>query len=369
MFNIKKVKYYDIIVAIIISFIAIQLIINYKLILKVFEEIITILMPFILAFIIAYILNPILKFVENRLKFNRGISIVCTYILVMSLITIFSLTIIPKVFNSGFDMINNIPEFSRRMYSWTSSHIPRKLIGSGSILRSNSGKWVEKFSIISSEWLSLLLSTIVSTTTSLINFTFGIIISIYMLYDKEKFQDIATKLVYISLKENKGNKFISFIKTIHTMIGTYIGIKAIDSFIIGIICFIGLMIFKTPYVLILSIIVMITNMIPYFGPFMGMIPPVIINIFYDPKRAIGILVFLILLQQFDAWILEPKLVSNKVGVSPFLVILGITIFGNVFGVIGMLLASPIMAVLNIYVGKWFRKMINQYENSMKKNSL
>lgn len=365
MFNIKKIKYYDIIVAVIISFIAIQLIINYKFILKILGDIINILTPFILAFTIAYVLNPIMKFIEKRLKFNRGTSIVCTYILVMSLITVFSITIIPKVFNSGIDMIDNIPEFAQKMYTWTSSHIPSKLIGSGSILRNNSGKWIEKLSIMSSEWISLLLSTIVSTTTSLINFLFGLIISIYMLYDKEKFQDIATKLVYILLKENKGNKFISFIKTVHTMVGTYIGIKAIDSFIIGIICFIGLVIFKTPYVLILSIIVMITNMIPYFGPFMGMIPPVVINIFYDPKRAIGILVFLILLQQFDAWILEPKLVSTSVGVSPFLVILGITIFGSVFGVIGMLLASPIMAVLNIYLGKWFRKKVNQYENSLK----
>ncbi|EDS77869.1 permease [Clostridium botulinum C str. Eklund] len=363
MFNIRKIKYFDIIVAVIISFIAIQIIINYKFILKILGDIITILMPFILAFIIAYILNPIMKFIEKRIRLNRGASISCTYILVMSLITIFSIIIIPKVFNSGIDMINNIPDFAQKMYSWTSNHIPSKFMSSGSILRNNSGKWIEKLSVMSSQGLSVVLSTIVSTTTSLINFIFGLIISIYMLYDKEKFQEISTKLIYIVLKKEKGNKFISFIKTVHTMVGTYIGIKAIDSFIIGVICFIGLMIFKTPYVLILSIIVMVTNMIPYFGPFMGMIPPFVINIFYDPKKALGILIFLILLQQFDAWILEPKLVSNSVGVSPFLVILGITIFGSLFGVIGMLLASPIMAVLNIYLGKWFRSKVNQYESS------
>ncbi|MBV7273635.1 AI-2E family transporter [Clostridiaceae bacterium UIB06] len=117
-----------------------------------------------------------------------------------------------------------------------------------------------------------------------------------------------------------------------------------DSLIIGAICFIGLIIFKSPYALLISIIVGITNMIPYFGSFIGMIPPFIINLFYDPKRAVWVVIFLVLLQQFDACFLEPKLVGDKVGLSPFLIILGITVGGSLFGVWGMILASPIMAV-------------------------
>lgn len=104
-------------------------------------------------------------------------------------------------------------------------------------------------------------------------------------------------------------------------------------------------------------------MIPYFGPFVGMIPPFIINIFYSPKKAVFILLFLILLQQFDAWYLEPKLVGDKVGLSPFLIILGITVFGSLFGIWGMLLASPIMAVFKIYIGGWFTRKVEEYKNS------
>ncbi|CAG7839793.1 Putative transport protein YhhT [Clostridium haemolyticum] len=365
MFDKFKIKYLDIIIAVLVSFIGIQLIINYKVILKILGDIINILMPFIVAFVIAYILNPIMKFIEKNLKVNRTIGVLFTYILIIILITIFSMTVIPKVFNSGMDMVNKMPEFAQRMYLWVSGHISSKFVnsGSGSLVRDNAGKWIEKFSSMSSAWLAVALNQIVSTTASLINVIFGLIISIYMLYDKEKFKQNSKNLVYILLGNRSGNKLINVARNVDEMVGTYIGIKAIDSFIIGIICLIGLMLFKCPYVLIISIIVMITNMIPYFGPFMGMIPPFLINVFYDPKKAFGILIFLVLLQQFDAWILEPKLVSDRVGVSPFLVILGITVFGSLFGIIGMLLASPIMAVLNIYVGGWFRRKVKEYNKT------
>ena len=141
------------------------------------------------------------------------------------------------------------------------------------------------------------------------------------------------------------------------MIGTYLGIKAIDSLIIAFIALVGLNILGSQYVLLLSVIVGVTNMIPYFGPFIGILTGFVINVFSSPISAVIIAIFLLLLQQFDAWFLDPKLIGNKVGLSPLLVILAVTLGGGFYGIIGMILASPVMSVIKIYAGK----AVNKYK--------
>lgn len=364
-FDKKKIKYFDLIVAVVLSFIAIELILNYKSIFFILGKSLKILTPFILAFIIAYILSPLMNLLEKRLKLKRGQSILITYAFIVTLIVIFSIVLLPKIFNSIMDIVQNLPAFTAEVYKWIYSHDMNKLFSSADFIKNNIGSLIQKFSLLTTGWLNIVLSKTISFTSSLINIFFGLIISIYILFDKEKFKETAKNFTYIAFKERWGNKIIELLKNINNMISIYIGTKAIDSLIIGVICFFGLILFKSPYVLLISIIVAITNMIPYFGPFIGMIPPFVINLFYDPKRALWILVFLVLLQQFDAWFLEPKLVGDKVGLSPFLIILGITVGGSLFGVWGMLLASPVMAVLKMYVGRWFRQKVEEY-NAIKK---
>ena len=152
-------------------------------------------------------------------------------------------------------------------------------------------------------------------------------------------------------KEKKGKSFENFVRTLHKMIGVYIGTKAIDSTIIGFLSLVGMLIIGIPYAFLLSLVVGFTNMIPYFGPFLGMVVAFSINIFINPTKAIIVLIFLFLLQQFDAWYLEPKLIGNKVGLSPFLIILGVTIGGGFYGPIGMILASPVMAIIRVYTDR------------------
>ena len=146
------------------------------------------------------------------------------------------------------------------------------------------------------------------------------------------------------------------------MIGTYIGIKALDSLIIGIISLVGLMILRLPYAPLLALVVGVTNMIPYFGPFVGMLTCAIVALFITPFRALVVFIFLLALQQFDAWYLEPKLVSGKVGIGPFWVILGVTIGGGFFGPLGMILASPTVATIKIY----YKKIVNKYKEKHEK---
>lgn len=358
-FNKEKVKYLDLIIAVVIAFIVIQLLLNYKTIFLIMGKAVNIVYPFILAFIIAYILSPLMNFLEKKLNLKRGQSILITYTFIVALIAVFSIALLPKIFSNVIEIAQSIPAFTGQVYKWIYNHNIEGLVNSGDFIKNNAGSLVQKFSALTSNWLNIIISTTISFTSSLINILFGLIISIYILFDKEKFKDVAKKLTYITFKEKWANNIIELLKNVNNMISLYIGTKAIDSLIIGLIALIGLIIFKSPYAMLIALIVGVTNMIPYFGPFLGMIPPFLINLFYDPKKALWILLFLVLLQQFDAWFLEPKLVGDKVGLSPFLIILGITIGGSLFGIWGMLLASPITAVIKIYVGRWFEYKVNK----------
>lgn len=366
-FNRERIKYFDLIIAAILAFIGIELVMNYKAVILIVGKGIKILTPFIIALIIAYILNPFVNLLENRLKLKRGISILITYSIITGLIYLFLIVVFPKMFSSIMDIVNNIPYFTQSIYKWINTHDIFNFMNSGDFIKNNAVGLIQKFGTLTSDSLNIILNKTLLFTGSLINVVFGFLVSIYILFDKEKIQKITKDTMDIILKERTSNKIIKLVKNIDDMVKLYIGTKAIDSLIIGIVCLIGLVIIKSPYALLISIIVCVTNMLPYFGPVVGMVPAFVINLFYDPKKAFAVLIFLILLQQFDAWILEPKLVGIRVGISPLLVILAITIGGSLFGVWGMLLASPIMAVIKIYVEKWFE--INSHKlNRVKKCS-
>ncbi|EJO5349417.1 AI-2E family transporter [Clostridium botulinum] len=363
MIKDKKFKYLDIIIpivsSILISFIFIQILKNYDNIFWGIKKVFKILSPFIIAFIIAYILNPLVKFFERRFKIKRSLSILICYVITLGIIALFLSMIVPKVFQSIMDIFENIPYYTNKGHQMVNNLLDNKeisnIITSSNIFKGNYKDVIDKIASFTSVGLNTILNQTISFTTFIVNLVFGLIIAIYVLNDREKFVHNGKRIVALMFREKYGRKVIEFFKTVNSMIKLYIGIKALDSLIIGFLALIGLIILKSPYALLIALIVCITNMIPYFGPFIGMIPAAVINLFYIPVKALWVILFLFLLQQFDAWYLEPKLVGDKVGLSPFLIILGITIGGSLFGVWGMLLASPAMAVIKIYTTKLVEK--------------
>lgn len=359
----KKIRYFDLIIAIVIAYLSIKVIDNYRIIFTGLGKLLSIVSPFIYALIIAYILNPIMKFFEKRFKLKRGISILITYVLIIVSISIFSIYLLPKITSNILDMLKNIPQFAVITQNWfndlLSNESIQNIISSTGTLNVKPDFVIGKLSNIIATILNNLLDRTLSFTNSFVKWIFGFIISIYVLSDKEKIINVIKEFIYIVLKEKNGEKFIGFFKNIHYMIGVYIGTKAIDSLIIGIIAFVGLSIIKSPYVFLIALVVGITNMIPYFGPFVGMVVGFIINLFFNPIKAFVVLLFLFLLQQFDGWYLDPKLIGDKVGLSPFLIIFAVTLGGGLYGPIGMILAVPIMAVTKIYIDKF----LDRYHNS------
>ncbi len=351
--------YFKIILVVILSYISIKLIDNLSFVISILNSILTILSPFILAFIIAYILNPMVNLFNKKFKVSRGISILITYLLFVILLGLAITYIFPKLCTSLIELIDSIPKatnYIQHLYIDVISKlkIPKEL-NSYIPLNTDSGKLITSIGFMISYISNWLLNAAISLTSSLINWIFGFLISIYVLIDKDKFLKTSGKLTRIIFGRDFGSGLIDFVKILNDKIGTYIGIKALDSLIIGILAFIGLSIIKSDYILLLSVVVGITNMIPYFGPFIGMTVGFFINLFLSPMKAVFVLIYLFLLQQFDAWYLDPKLIGNKVGLSPFLVILGVTIGGAIYGPIGMILGSPVMSVIKIYLGKLIKK--------------
>lgn len=345
--NIKKRDILIVILVIASVYIAID---NYTRAFDFIGRLIYIISPFIYALVFAYILNPIMKLFERKLKLKRGLAILSTYVIILGIIILLLIFVIPNVIDSIISITYEIPRYMEIVQGWIDIAIENEelyeLFKNAGLLDYLAGLSKEA-GTIAVEILQGSVSSIFLITANIVKVGFGFLVAIYVLLDKERLIRGVKTLMFITLKEEKGQKLLFWIRTYNKMIGTYIGTKALDSLIIGSIALIGLIIMKAPYAILLALVVGVFNMIPYFGPLVGEIVGGIIGIFVSPSMAISIVVFLIIVQQFDAWYLDPKLVGNKVGVRPVFIIFGIVTGGGLFGVIGMLLASPTMATLNI----------------------
>ena len=177
------------------------------------------------------------------------------------------------------------------------------------------------------------------------NLVIGFIISIYLLASKELFAAQAKKIVYAFCSVNRANRFISNVRFAHKTFGGFFVGKILDSIIIGVICFAVTSILGTPFCVLISVIIGVTNIIPFFGPFLGAIPSTLLILFIDPLQALYFVIFVIILQQVDGNIIGPKILGSSTGLSSFWVIFSITLFGGLWGILGMIVGVPIFAIL------------------------
>jgi predicted PurR-regulated permease PerM len=358
LFINKNIKYKDILIFALIGVIGYKLIDNYDYFFNIGRKIISIISPFIYAMVCAYILNPLVSFFENRFKFKRIMSLTITYFFIVALIFIILFFTIPSIASSMLSITKEMPVYMVVVQKWINTILENERVKALIIQAGLLGKIQEissQIGTISMGVLQSLAMYLLSLTSNLVNVIFGFLISIYVIAEKEKLLRTCRTITYIILKERNGTKLIEFIRTYNKMIGLYIGIKAVDSAIIGAMALVGLVIVGEPYAPLIALVIGFTNMIPYFGPFFGNILSVIVAAFVSPMKALIVFLILLTIQQFDAWYLEPKLVGKKVGISPLGIILGVTIGGGFWGPIGMLLGSPTMATIKIYYEKIFEK--------------
>lgn len=361
MITNKNLKYKDMLIIAIVGIAIYKIIDNYNFFFDEIKNFLSVMDPFIYALIFAYMLNPVMTFFEKKFKFSRGRSILITYTIITGIVIIFSLFTIPTLIDSIVSIIKETPAYLEKIQEWINVAIKNPRLHRWIV---NAGL-VDKIEFISIKignftitLLQGMLGYMLSFTGNLVKIIFGFLISVYVLSDKNGLLKNIKNLIYIVFKKNKGSELIKVCKTYNKMIGIYIGTKALDSAIIGLIALVCLVIVQAPYSLLLSIIVAITNMIPYFGPFIGEVIGASVCVFDSPMKALIVFLILLLIQQFDAWYLDPKLIGAKVGVKPFWIIMGVTIGGAFGGPIGMLLAAPTLATINIY----YYKLVKIYKN-------
>lgn len=325
----------------------------------IIQKILSLSLPFFYALIIAYVLNPIVKLFKNKFKIREGLAILITYAIVFGLVGVLLIYCIPGVLQSVVDLTADIPQYITEAQHWLNGLMKDKniqeIINATGTMDSVHGL-ISQIGVMTMTLLESSVSYIFSISGYLVKFILGILISIYVLIDKERLIREVKRMLFVILKPSRATKTIELVRIFNNMIGTYIGIKAIDSSIIAGLAFILLTAVKSEYTLLLTLIVGISNMIPYFGPFVGEVVGFLFNVFISPTKGIVVFLVLLCLQLFDGWYLDPKLIGGKVGVRPLFIILGVVIGGGFFGPVGMLLASPTVATIKIY-----------YDRKMKRN--
>ena len=339
----------------------------------------TILMPFIYGLAIAYLMNPVVKFFENKVfiklirKFSKKkkdrkrlarVLSLCTSTIIFFGVLITSVSfLIPEILKSIEMLVLNI-----NTYLTNSKELLIDLFGGSSAIKDfineNYGEFSEFMNKSFNEgifdnMMETLGNSIFGTLKFLYNLIIGYIIAIYILVDKEKFKAQSKKLLYTLFDYDRINIILENTRYTDKVFGGFFAGKLLDSLIIGIICFICMIIMGMPYSLIVSVIVGVTNIIPYFGPFIGAIPSAFLIFLVDPGKCLMFIIFIFILQQIDGNIIGPKILGSKTGLSSFWVLFSLLIFGGLFGMVGMLLGVPLFSILYSFINGVLKRRLKE----------
>ena len=213
------------------------------------------------------------------------------------------------------------------------------------LINENFNRFIDYVIRFVTDLLPILGTLLTSVASKIWNIVLGIIISIYLLSDKEKFCALSKKITYAVFPKSVAEKSIEITHRSNSTFGKFLVGKILDSVIIGILTFFILTVSKMPYAILISVIVGITNIIPFFGPFIGAIPSFIIILFVSPVKALWFLVIILVIQQIDGNIIGPKILGDSIGVSAFWILFAILVAGKFLGLVGMIIGVPLFAVV------------------------
>ena len=309
--------------------------------------------PVIYALVIAYLMDSIVALFVKKLKVRRAQGIFLSCIILIGLIGTLIYEVVPQIVEN----INNVMNFIMsgnvdivKIISDLKSKIDNPYVAyvTDYILQaSESVKGLINDMLIQiSNGLMKLVTNIGSSTFTLVT---SFIISIYMLSEKEDILARGKRLIYAYFDETKAKKYLYVFSQGNSIFKSFLNGKLLDSTIVGIVCVIVFYLFKVPYAPLMGAIIGVFNMIPYFGPIIGAVPVIIVSFFVDPSKALTALIIILVIQQLDANILDPRIVGGNVGVSPLWIITSVILGGNLFGVPGMVLGVPVVVLIKTIV--------------------
>ena len=360
----------------------IYLLFNGSLFFAAFRKIFNVFMPILYGFIMAYLLSSIVNFIEEkcliplykRFKVNitakimsrmRLFSIIIALIFAFLCIYAFLLIVVPEIYKSLQSIVTSFPTYINNLIHFSElvlaryPEIEQYFMSIMNEYSTDVYEWVSSLLPSMNAFIKSLSQSVISFILTLWDLVLGLIVAIYMLASKEKFIGQSKKILFSVFKTERANNILKEIRFIDRTFGGFISGKLLDSLIIGILCFICLTIIGTPYPLLISFIIGVTNIIPFFGPFIGAIPSAFLILMVDPLECLYFLIFILLLQQFDGNYLGPKILGDSTGLSSFWVLFSITIFGGLFGFIGMIIGVPTVAVIYELIRRFMSRQLTK----------
>ena len=329
-------------------------------------RVIEVLKPILYGMVIAYLLNPVIKFVDRLLvpclerklehrkarKLSRSIGVVLAILFLLSLISALCNMMIPELYKSISDLISTLPgqigDLINKLNQLLSDHsttseMIKNVLEEGTEALMN---WLRTDLLRQMNTvMSNLTVGVINVFSEFVNVVIGLIVSVYVLFSKEKLSAQCKKTVYALMKTDHANMLLHLTRKSNEIFGGFIIGKIIDSAIIGVLCFIGLSLLRMPYALLVSVIVGVTNIIPFFGPYIGAVPSAVLIMLAEPKKGLYFIIFILVLQQIDGNVIGPKILGNSTGLSALWVIVSILLGGGLFGFVGMIMGVPTFAVI------------------------
>ena len=318
-----------------------------------------ILYPFIIGFAIAYLLNFILKFYEHTILDNvqgssklkkghkRSISLILTYLTAAGIFYLFVHFIVPQLIDSIMGLVNDVPMYVDNATKLFDDVMKETNLSPEytALIQEQMNKYINIIMDFAKEVIPVVGNTLKMIASSIWNIVLGIIISVYLLIDKEYFFDINRKITCALFSDKMASRIFELTHRTNEIFGKFLSGKIIDSAIIGVLSFVVFSIFKIPYTLLISVIIGVTNIIPFFGPFIGAIPSFIIILFVSPTKALIFLILIFIIQQIDGNIIGPKILGDSIGISAFWILFAILVAGEFMGLVGMIIGVPVFAII------------------------
>lgn len=330
--------------------------------------VISLFTPFIIGFVFAYLLNPIVNFFDKKVfdklikdnkKLSNVLSIVLTLFLFLGILILLFSFIIPELLKSIEQLAINLPAYfeDTKKYLLNSFSSPelKTIIVNNYEAINNYLTNIINTSLLPQidKWLLTLSNGVFGAVKVIFNIVMGFVISVYYLADKTNFIAGIKKVIYSIFNVRTANNIMENTRQANDIFGDFITGKLLDGLIVGTITFIFLTIFGYPYALLIGVLIGITNMIPYFGPYIGTIPSALLILMDNPSKCLVFILFIIGLQQIDSYVIEPRVCGSRTGLKSFWVLASILFFGNVFGIVGMILGVPIFAIIYRYLDNLF----------------
>ena len=333
----------------------------------IFGKLLTVISPVLYGIVFAYLMNPVLKLSERLLtkwfsksnmpertvrRLSRGLGITAAAIVFVAVVYAVAALVVPQVASSAEDLINNkLNDYYNKVTAWIEN-----LVSQNATLKEwydgNKDKidilgyiknWFEKIDI--AKFFSDAIGTVFGFAKGILNVLIGFVIAIYMLISKERFQAQAKKITVALFKPKRADRILELARRTNGIFGGFIIGKIIDSLIIGVLCYFIMLIFRLPYAVLISALVGLTNVIPFFGPLIGVSFGTFLILLVNPLQALTFLICGITLQQVDGNIIGPQILGDRLGISDFWILVSITVLGGLFGFIGMLLGVPVFTLI------------------------